>query len=165
MTADDLVLTPRGVRFMGRHVPATHGRGGIAADKREGDGATPVGSHQIVMMLYRPDRIARPAPWARPIGPRDVWCDVDGHPDYNHLVRGPVEGTDERLMRADPLYDIILATDWNWPEAVPGGGSAIFLHQWRRPGYPTAGCIAFRRDHLRWIAERVRPGTRVVVPG
>ena len=149
---------------MGRHIPATHGRGGVVADKREGDGGTPVGTHRIVAMLYRPDRIARPAPWAEPIGPRDVWCDVDGHADYNQLVQGPVEGTDERLMRGDPLYDIILATDWNWPDAVPGRGSAIFLHQWRRPGFPTAGCIAFRRADLHWIAARIAPGTRVVVP-
>ncbi|MCV6586652.1 MAG: L,D-transpeptidase family protein, partial [Marinibacterium sp.] len=42
-------------------------------------------------------------------------------------------------------------------------GSAIFLHQWRRPGYPTEGCIAFRRDHLRWIVQRLRPGTRLIV--
>ncbi|MGR3321763.1 MAG: L,D-transpeptidase family protein [Pseudooceanicola sp.] len=165
MTPADLVLTPRGVRFMGRYWPATHGRGGIRKDKREGDGGTPAGVHHVVGMLYRADRVAKPADWAVPIGPRDQWCDLSGHPDYNHLVREPVAGTDERLRRGDPLYDIVLVTDWNWPDAVPDRGSAIFLHQWRRPGYPTAGCIAFRRDHLHRIAGMILPGTRVIVPG
>lgn len=42
-------------------------------------------------------------------------------------------------------------------------GSAIFLHSWRRPGYPTAGCIAFARADLLWIATRVQPGARIIV--
>ena len=41
----DLVLTPTGLLFLGRRFPVTVGRGGIRADKREGDGATPAGVH------------------------------------------------------------------------------------------------------------------------
>ncbi len=165
MTPGDLVLTPRGVRFMGRIWPCTIGRGGIRADKREGDGATPVGAHQIVGLLYRPDRMARPASWAVPIRPGDLWSDDPGVADYNLMVRAPYPHSHESLRRADPLYDLVLVTDWNWPEAQPGKGSCIFIHQWRRPGYPTAGCVAFRRDHLRWIARRITPGSRLIVRG
>jgi len=75
MTPDDLVLTPTGVRFRGRRYPCTIGRGGLRAAKREGDGATPLGEHRIVGMLYRPDRMPRPAPWAVPIRPGDLWSD------------------------------------------------------------------------------------------
>ena len=57
-TPNDLVLTKRGLRFQGQYFPCTIGKGGISANKREGDGATPVGVHGIVGMLYRPDRIA-----------------------------------------------------------------------------------------------------------
>ena len=159
----DLVLTPRGVRFMGRTLPCTIGKGGLTQHKREGDGATPTGIHGIVGMLYRPDRIAKPADWAVPIGPTDLWSDDVKDPDYNLMVRTPHSYSHERLRRADPLYDLVLITDWNWPRATPKGGSAIFLHQWRRPGYRTEGCIAFRRDHLRWIAGRIAPGTRLLV--
>ena len=52
------------------------------------------------------------------------------------------------------LYDLILLTDWNWPYAVKGRGSAIFIHQWRRPGFPTEGCVALRRADLHRIAPR-----------
>ncbi|PKP67891.1 MAG: hypothetical protein CVT83_07680, partial [Alphaproteobacteria bacterium HGW-Alphaproteobacteria-5] len=65
----------------------------------------------------------------------------------------------------DPLYDLILPLDWNWPEARPGKGSAIFIHQWRRPGHPTAGCLAFARRDLLFIARHAAPGSRVIIPG
>ena len=133
---EDMVLTPAGLRFAGRLIPCSIGRGGVSSAKREGDGATPAGVHRIVGLLFRPDRIARPAPWAEPIGPQDLWCDDSGHPAYNHWVRSPFAASHERLRRADPLYDLVLVTDWNWPEARAGKGSAIFLHQWRRPRRP-----------------------------
>ncbi|MCE8507116.1 L,D-transpeptidase family protein [Ruegeria pomeroyi] len=159
-----MVLTPRGVRFWGRYLSCSIGKGGIRADKREGDGATPVGIHRIVGMLYRADRIAPPAPWARPIGPGDLWSDDMGDAAYNHLVSAPYRHSHEHLRRSDRLYDLVLVTDWNWPEAEPGRGSAIFVHQWRRPGYPTEGCVALSRPHLHWLARRVRPGTRLIIP-
>ena len=79
------------------------------------------------------------------------------------MVRAPYAGSHEALRRADPLYDAVLLTDWNWPDAMPGRGSAIFLHRWRRPGYPTEGCVAFRPDHLRRIVSLIAPGTRLIV--
>ena len=163
MTPDDLVLTPMGLRFRGQVFPCTIGRGGLSADKREGDGATPIGTHHIVGMFYRPDRMSLPAPWARPIGPGDLWSDDPNRPEYNHLVSKPYGGSHEAMRRGDPLYDLVLVTDWNYPDARPHRGSCIFLHQWRRAGFPTAGCIAFRRDHLQQIARAIKPGARVIV--
>jgi len=164
MTPADMVLTRRGVRFMGRMWPCRIGKGGIRADKREGDGATPVGAHRIVGMLYRPDRMARPTDWAVPIRPGDLWSDDPTHEAYNLMVRVPYPHSHEALRRADPLYDLVLLTDWNWPRAEKGRGSAIFLHRWRRLGYPTEGCVAFRPDHLRRIAGLISYETRLIVP-
>lgn len=164
MTPDDMVLTPMGVRFQGRLWPCTIGKGGISGRKREGDGATPRGVHAIVGMLYRPDRIAQPVNWAKPIGPNDLWSDDAGDTNYNMMVRAPYPHSHEKLRRADPLYDLVILTDWNWPYAVKGRGSAIFIHQYRRVGYPTEGCIAFSRSHLHQIARRIRYRTRLIVP-
>lgn len=163
MTPHDLVLTPKGVRFMGRHFPCAIGKGGISTDKKEGDGATPVGTHRITGMLYRPDRMARPADWALPIGPMDGWSDDIRDDDYNLMVRRPHPYGHEVLRRADPLYDLVIVTNWNWPFAVKGRGSAIFIHRWRKPGHPTEGCVAFAPEHLRWIAERIGFSTRLIV--
>lgn len=165
MKPADLVVTPMGVRFLNRMFSCSIGRGGIvpARRKREGDGGTPTGVHRIVGMLYRPDRMAQPADWALPIGPMDLWSDDPKDPDYNLMVRAPHGFSHEKLRRADPLYDLVILTDWNWPMAVPGRGSAIFLHRWRRPGYPTAGCVAFAPQDLLWIARRITYGTRLIV--
>lgn len=161
--AGDLRLSRRGLWCGGRHYPCTIGKGGVRSDKREGDGATPRGVHHIEAMFYRPDRMASPAVWATPIGLRDLWSDAPDAPDYNSLVRAPYGASHEVLRRADPMYDLILVMDWNYGPAAPHFGSAIFIHQWRRRGFATEGCIALSRADLRSVAAQVVPGTRVIV--
>jgi L,D-peptidoglycan transpeptidase YkuD (ErfK/YbiS/YcfS/YnhG family) len=165
VTRDDLVVTPMGVLFRNRRFPCSIGRGGITVSKREGDGATPAGVHTFVGLLYRPDRLPRRRmpDWATPIRPNDGWSDDPKDEDYNLIVRRPHPYGHERLWRADPLYDVVLLTNWNWPYAVRGAGSAIFVHTWRSPAHPTAGCVAMDRDNLLWIANRIRHHSRLVV--
>ncbi|TDL78388.1 hypothetical protein E2L08_10625 [Palleronia sediminis] len=151
-------LTTRGLFAHGRNLPCTIGRGGITADKREGDGATPAGHHRIAGMFHRADRLRAPAPWSRPIGPRDLWSDDPRATDYNSAVRAPYGFSAERLWRADPVYDVVIVLDWNLAAPVAGRGSAIFLHAWRRRGAATEGCIALSRGDLLWLATRVQPG-------
>lgn len=150
---------------MGRQFPCSIGRGGITARKREGDGATPAGVHGFIGLMYRPDRMARAAlpDWAVPIRRTDGWSDDPGLPDYNQITRLPHAGSHERLWRRDGQYDVLLLTDWNWPVAAPGHGSAIFVHVWRGPRKPTAGCVAFARGDLLWIARRLRHQSRLIV--
>lgn len=164
---NDMILTPMGLRYRGRLLPCSIGRGGISANKHEGDGATPSGIHEIVGCLYRRDRIAGKAVprWAVPIRPFDLWCDAPDHVEYNQMVTTPFAASAEKMARPDPMYDVVLVTDWNWPEAQPGRGSAIFLHVWRRPGWPTAGCVAMALPNLLWLANRLQPGDRLIVPG
>lgn len=153
-----------GLRFKGHLFPCSIGRSRLSLSKREGDGATPVGIWHIVSMYYRPDRLAPPQAWAQPIRLGDLWCDAPDSADYNQPVRTPFAESHEVLRRADPLYDIVLVTDYNYPLAKPGLGSAIFLHQQRRPGFPTEGCIALRRDHLIWLAQNLAFGTQLIIP-
>lgn len=148
---------------MGRKFPCSIGRGGVSNNKREGDGATPRGTHRIVGMLYRPDRLTKPTDWALPIGLRDLWSDDPSHEDYNTLVRAPYLYSHEKLRRADPLYNIVILTDWNWPQAQKGRGSAIFIHRWRKQGHPTEGCVAFRPTDLEWIARRISTQSHLIV--
>jgi L,D-peptidoglycan transpeptidase YkuD (ErfK/YbiS/YcfS/YnhG family) len=166
---DDLVVTRWSARFRGRTFPVAVGRGGIGEKAREGDGVTPRGAHRVEAVLARPDRGALPsvlplAPaFAVPIGPRDGWSDDPADPAYNAPVRRPHDFSHEALRRADRQYDLLAVTDWNRAPVAPGRGSAIFLHVWRRPRHPTAGCIAFRREDLAWILARWTPRSRVLV--
>ena len=161
----DLVVTQWAARFGGRRFPVAIGRGGMTDDKREGDGATPRGVWRLMHGGYRADRLAPPAAPVRlrPIGPRALWSDDPEAPEYNQPVRAPYGPSHERLARGDRLYDVFLVTDWNWPRAVPGAGSAIFVHHWRKPRHPTAGCLAFRPDHLAWILARWTARSRIFV--
>lgn len=163
MAPGDLVVTPTGLRYNGKRYPCAIGRGGLSSRKTEGDGATPVGIHRIVALLYRPDRMKKPAKWALPILPGDLWSDDPAMPDYNNQVKRPYEGSHEIMRRADPLYDLVLVIDWNWPKAESGRGSCIFMHGWRGSCHPTAGCIALKPEHLRLLAAHVGIGCRLIV--
>ena len=163
MKPQDLVLTPRGLRYQGKTYPCSIGRNGTTDDKTEGDGATPRGMMRIIACFHRPDRIRTPNIWSRPITLNDLWCDDPSAPHYNNLTHAPDPYSHEKMRRADPLYDLVLATNWNWPNAVAGKGSAIFLHSWRKPGHPTEGCVALRPEHLWTIASTCCVGTRLIV--
>lgn len=151
---------------MGRRFPCAIGKGGIRADKREGDGATPVGVFRLISAGYRADRLTAPMialPLAA-MGHADIWSDDPADGAYNHGFSARFHPfSHERMRRGDPLYDLIATTDHNWPDAVPGGGSAIFVHCWKGVRRPTAGCVAFRRRDLIWILERWTARSRLIV--
>lgn len=155
-------LTGDGFLFDGQLYACTIGRSGVTTAKREGDGATPAGRWRITGMLYRPDRLARPAGWAQEIAPGDLWSDDPADPDYNRMVKAPHGFSHEDLYRADSLYDLVILTDWN-ADRVPGQGSAIFIHEWAGPDSPTEGCIAFARPVLHMLAPALAPGVQVMV--
>ncbi|WP_334175787.1 L,D-transpeptidase family protein [Pseudoxanthobacter sp.] len=139
------------------------GRSGITARKREGDGATPRAAMPLLALLWRADRIGRPATLlpARPARPGDGWCDAPQSGLYNRFVHLPVAFSHENVMRDDGLYDIVGIPDWNITRRGRGLGSAIFLHcahgDPRQAGglQPTAGCVALPRAVLQRLIARL----------
>jgi L,D-peptidoglycan transpeptidase YkuD (ErfK/YbiS/YcfS/YnhG family) len=125
--------------------PCALGRGGISANKREGDGATPLAAMRILSGYFRDDHFAgarRSRLAMAPIGPDLGWCEVPDDRNYNRPVRIPYGASHERMKRDDRLYDACLVLDWNIAPRRRGRGSAIFFHL-ARPGFtPTAGCVA-----------------------
>jgi L,D-peptidoglycan transpeptidase YkuD (ErfK/YbiS/YcfS/YnhG family) len=164
---DLLVYAPGWALWGGERLRCAIGRGGIRADKREGDGATPAGTFPMRRLLYRADRLPAPATRlaAIPIAPRDGWCDDPAGADYNRPVRLPATTGAEPLWREDGVYDLIVPLGYNDDPVVPGAGSAIFLHV-ARPDYaPTAGCIALAQADLLRVLAGADVGARVVVHG
>src|SRR4051812_4989932 len=121
-------------------LPVALGRGGIRANKREGDGGTPRGRFRLLRLWWRHDRLARPRTLLplRRIRHEDGWCEDPRDRRYNQPIRlGPAHSGD-RLKRADHLYDLIIELDHNPRPRVAGRGSAVFVHI-ARPGFaPTA---------------------------
>lgn len=150
-----------------RSIPCSIGRSGVVAtaDKREGDGATPIGRWPLRCVLLRADRIAPPRPLALPwrwLRPEDGWSDDPADPAYNRPVRHPHGFSAERLWRDDGLYDVIVTLGHNDRPPRPGAGSAIFLHC-RREGAATEGCVAIAREALVALLPQLSPEDRIEI--
>lgn len=143
------------------------GKGGLiaACDKREGDGASPVGEWPVRAALLRPDRIGREhltaIPW-RWIRQSDGWSDDPVDPAYNRPVHLPRHTSHERLTREDQAYDVIIVLGHNDAPPEPGMGSAIFFHQWviGENGAPkaTEGCVAIAPEDMRAVLGKLHAG-------
>lgn len=153
------------VQFGGRTVEAAIGRSGISVLKREGDGATPLGTMKLIGGYTRRDRVyLPPSPLPiRAIRRGMLWCDAPNHACYNRPVRAPFAASHEHMMRDDGLYDICLVMDWNISSRRRHKGSAIFFHL-IRPGYqPTQGCIGVSLPAMRRMIRHMRAGMAVKV--
>ncbi|MDB5460859.1 MAG: hypothetical protein JWO72_2600 [Caulobacteraceae bacterium] len=150
------------VMWPGHGARAALGRGGIlpAAAKREGDGASPVGTWPLRRVLYRPDKGPPPrtALPASAIAPGDGWCDAPDDPAYNRPVTLPYPASAERMWRDDDVYDLVVVLGHNDDPPAPGLGSAIFLHLARDGFTPTEGCVALARGDLEAMLAVARPG-------
>jgi L,D-peptidoglycan transpeptidase YkuD (ErfK/YbiS/YcfS/YnhG family) len=168
------------------------GRSGATRNKREGDGATPIGSFGLLQLFYRPDKLPRPRTLlpTRTIAPDDGWCDAPQDRAYNTLVKRPYPASHEEMWRGDDMYDLVLDIDYNrggafsgrplrpssasrrhptptFPQTYAsirkGKGSAIFIHV-VRPGFtPTAGCVALNKRDLRRLLPHLSPKTRIAI--
>ena len=146
-------------------IACTLGRSGVcaAADKREGDGCTPLGEWPLRGVLLRPGKIDPAAiqlPW-RWVREGDGWSDDPADPAYNRPVHLPRTFSTESLLREDDAYDVIVILGHNDAPPVPGQGSAIFLHL--SEGRPTAGCIAIDRGDMLKLLPMLAPGDTVEI--
>ncbi len=136
----------------------------MSLNKREGDGATPVGYFPLRRVFYRPDRIVPPATRLPLIAlsQQDGWCDDPLHPAYNTLVTLPFTASHEVLWREDTIYDIIIEVGYNDSPVEAGRGSAIFIHLMRPDGAPTEGCVAFGIDDILTVLAALRPDSQLI---
>jgi L,D-peptidoglycan transpeptidase YkuD (ErfK/YbiS/YcfS/YnhG family) len=153
-------LTGAGLSF-----PCVLGRNGTRRDKREGDGATPLGRFPLRHVLYRADRLAPPTTKlpVSAIAPDDGWCDEAADPHYNMLVKLPHAASHETLWREDGLYDLIVIIGYNDSPVAAGKGSAIFMHVRSPDGAPTAGCVALTRDDLLAVLANADAASTITI--
>jgi L,D-peptidoglycan transpeptidase YkuD (ErfK/YbiS/YcfS/YnhG family) len=141
------------------------GRAGAcdAADKREGDGCTPLGNWPVRAVLLWPDRGLSPPtalPW-RWLRRSDGWSDDPNDPAYNRPVLHPHRFSAERMWRDDGLYDVVIVLGHNDRPPVAGMGSAIFLHI--RGEEPTEGCVAVSPGAMRIVLAALSAGDEIAI--
>lgn len=151
----------------GRAVPCAIGRSGMiaAADKREGDGASPIGIWPIRRFVYRADRLSLPQTLL-PITAtqaQDGWCDGADDPLYNQPVTLPYLASTEQMWREDHVYDLVGILRHNDAPPMAGRGSAIFLHLARAGFTPTEGCIALNLGDMLEVMRLASPGSAIEI--
>ncbi len=155
--------------------PCTIGKNGTIAahEKIEGDGKTPLGSWEILKVLYRADRISLEERATInkylaifPLCQRDGWCDESEDPYYNQAVMIPYTSRFEYLWRdQENTYDLIVILKYNIDPVISGRGSAIFMHV-AKPGLtPTEGCVALERDNLLELLSLLQGSTQITIKG
>jgi L,D-peptidoglycan transpeptidase YkuD (ErfK/YbiS/YcfS/YnhG family) len=163
-----LVVRPRpgvptqGLLQAGQNVfPCALGRGGISADKREGDGATPLGPMRLLGGYFRNDhvRIGGTRLVMEAIRADLGWCEVPDDRNYNRPVKMPYAASHETMRRSDPLYDYCIVLDWNIVPRRRGRGSAIFFHLARPDFSPTQGCVAVTARVMARLLPHLSQGT------
>jgi L,D-peptidoglycan transpeptidase YkuD (ErfK/YbiS/YcfS/YnhG family) len=140
-------------------IPCALGRTGARVEKREGDGATPIGRFKILGGFVRRDRVF-PGPGGIHLAtmrPSDGWCDDPDSPAYNRRVALPFGARHERLWRDDGLYNVVMTLDHNRSPRRRNGGSAIFFHLTDERFGPTAGCVAIQLHDMRRLFPRLAP--------
>jgi len=157
------VWAPGTLSWKGKSFRCAIGRGGIAANKMEGDGATPVGALPLRQVFYRPDRLGAPETGlaVRALEPDDGWCDEPRHSAYNRLIKTPFNAGHERLWRDDGIYDVIVVLGYNDDPVASGKGSAIFLHVAKQGYEPTQGCVALTQADLLALLKECAEGARM----
>jgi L,D-peptidoglycan transpeptidase YkuD (ErfK/YbiS/YcfS/YnhG family) len=143
------------------------GKGGVrpAAEKREGDGASPLGVWPLRRVWHRADRLERPETGlsVRRIAPEDGWCDGPGDPAYNRAVLLPYPASAERMWRDDHVYDLVVELGYNDDPVVGGAGSAIFWHLAQPDWRATEGCVAVSLETMLLALRAARPGDAVEI--
>jgi L,D-peptidoglycan transpeptidase YkuD (ErfK/YbiS/YcfS/YnhG family) len=146
-------------------VPVALGRGGIIANKREGDGGTPKGIFQPRRLWWRADRYPRPKTFlpARAIRSDDAWCEDPTSRHYNRPFKLGRNDRGDRLRRDDHLYDFIIEIDHNTQPTIAGRGSAVFLHLARPDFSPTAGCVSMKKSAMLQLLRQIGPRTKIII--
>jgi L,D-peptidoglycan transpeptidase YkuD (ErfK/YbiS/YcfS/YnhG family) len=165
-TSAQVTLTECGRRVLGPW-RAWVGYAGLSAHHREGDGTTPIGTFAIGPVVYGLD--SDPGLHLRYHRLRcgDWWDEDPASPAYNSFrelpcgTSPPFRGSSEALWRSTVAYREFAFVEYNAHPAVPGRGSAIFLHDDR--GHPTNGCISLPRPELVPLLRELRPGATISI--
>lgn len=147
-------------------VPGVYGKNGGTADKKEGDGKTPLGTYQFTMAFGLKEDPGSVLDYHE-IKSGDYWVDDPESIYYNKLVNtGEIKkawNSAEDMSAAAPFYNYGLVLNYN-TECVPGKGSAIFMHCTQSAADTgSAGCIRIPEERMKQLVQSVDGKTNIVI--
>lgn len=146
--------------------------------KHEGDGRAPAGVFEIGDAFgYNPSSPDGTKLPYRQATDNDFFVDDEKSPYYNTWQKGPAVNPDagpsangspvpgwtsaETMHLKDNRYELGIVVKHNMDPPVPGDGSAIFLHEWRKYGETTSGCTSMAPENMgklmRWLDPAKKP--------
>lgn len=146
-------------------IPARVGSAGIGIAS-ETVARTPAGTYRLTEAFGRQANPGTALPYRRVDG-NDWWVGDSRSGLYNQYARCAPgscpfdERVSENLYAVGPVYDDAVVIDYNRPNAVPGAGSAFFLHIANQ--YATGGCVAIDAGSLQAIMRWLRPDASPVI--
>lgn len=164
---------------VGSPIPVTVGRTGFSGceadtdssfvlNKKEGDGKTPSGIYPLGKVYgYGPKPSWMQMPYI--VSTPEIICvDDSKSAHYNMIISSSnVDEKDwdshEDMLRKDGQYKFCVEVHYNCCQAVKGDGSCIFMHIWKGPGLPTAGCTAMAETDLVEVLKWVNPDSNPVL--
>lgn len=142
-----------------------YGRNGGTWDKKEGDGMTPYGTYGINKAFGILDNPGSILPYTK-LTENDYWVDDSGSGHYNRMVNTTQTAVDwnsaEHLVKVAPYYNYVLSLDYN-EEAVPGKGSAIFVHCTEEGYTGSSGCICIGEEEMKTLVMEADDTMKTVI--
>ena len=89
-----------------------------------------------------------------------IWCDDPKNLSYNKLLNvkdlSNLHFSYEKLFRNDDVYDIILEINHNKKPCIKNKGSAIFIHCSFNDLRSTLGCVAIKKNILKYLINNLQ---------
>jgi L,D-peptidoglycan transpeptidase YkuD (ErfK/YbiS/YcfS/YnhG family) len=132
----------------------------------EGVARTPAGTYRLTEAFGRAANPGTALPY-RQVDGYDWGVGDTRNSRYNEYARCAPgacpfdERASENLYFTGPVYDLAVVIDYNRPAAVPGAGSAFFLHIANQ--YATGGCVSLDPGNLQAILRWLRPAAQPVI--
>ena len=166
VTVNDYTKSSDGTWTKNWYVGGIAGTNGISTQKSEGDKKTPEGVFNAMFAFGLKDNPGSILDY-RKIGDGDYWVDDSNSAYYNKWVNISNVNKDwnsaENLKSASPFYNYALALNYN-TEAVPGKGSAIFIHCTKTDNdTSSAGCIRIPEEYMKKLVQTVDSNTKIVI--
>lgn len=166
VTVNDYTKSSDGTWTKNWYINGIAGTNGISLEKSEGDKRTPEGVFNAMFAFGLKDNPNSILEYHK-ITDGDYWVDDSDSTYYNKMVNISNVTKDwnsaENMKSASPFYNYALALDYN-AEAVPGKGSAIFIHCTKTDNdISSAGCVRIPEEYVKRLIQSVDKDTKVVI--